>query len=177
MGRMLTQLGNKKEAFENFHKALAIGRRLAAADPQNALASSDLSACYEGIGDSQVAFGDTIMALESYRQAITIREQLSAKDPENSEARAELASSYAKLGQAYIAMALNPKPPSANRAEQWREARSWLQRSLKIWIIMRNNGTLPGSDASQPDSVATQIARCDGELKKFTDRLPRPPKS
>jgi tetratricopeptide (TPR) repeat protein len=177
MGRMLTQLGNKKEAFENFHNALAIGRRLAAVDPQNALASSDLSACYESIGDSQVAFGEGIGALASYRQAITIREQLSAKDPENAEARTELAQSYAKLGQAYIALASNPKIRSSNRAEQWREARSWLQTSLKLWTIMRENGTLPGNDASQPDSIATQIARCDSEIKKFTDKLPNPPKS
>jgi non-specific serine/threonine protein kinase/serine/threonine-protein kinase len=177
MGWMLTQLGNKKEAFENLHKALAIGRRLAAADPQNALASSDLSACYEGVGDSQVAFGDTIMALESYRQAITIREQLSAKDPENSEARAELASSDAKLGQAYIAAASNPKTSPANRLEQWRDARSWLQKSLNLWTVMRENGTLPGSNTSQPDKVAAQIAQCDSELKRFTAQLSVPPKS
>jgi eukaryotic-like serine/threonine-protein kinase len=177
MGRMLTQLGNKKEAFENFHNALAIGRRLAAADPQNALASSDLSACYEGIGDSQVAFGEGIGALASYRQAIRIREQLAANDPENAEARSELAQSYAKLGGAYIALASNPKIRSADRAEQWREARSWLQTSLKLWTMMRENGTLPGSDASQPDGIATQIARCDSEIKKFTVKLPSPPKS
>jgi serine/threonine protein kinase/tetratricopeptide (TPR) repeat protein len=177
MGRMLTQLGNKKEAFENFHKALTIGRRLSAADPQNALASSDLSACYEGIGDSQVAFGEITMALGSYHQAITIREQLSVTDPENAEVRAELASSYAKLGQAYITVASNPKTGGANRAEQWREARSWLQRSLKLWTIMRENGTLPGSNASQPDMIATQIAQCDRELKKFTVKLPDSTKS
>jgi tetratricopeptide (TPR) repeat protein len=177
MAQMLTQLGNKKEAFENLHKALAIGRRLAAADPQNAEASSDLSACYEGFGDSQVAFGEIEMAIRSYGRAITIREQLSTNDPENAEARAELASSYAKMGQAYTALASNPKIRPANRADQWREAHSWLQRSLKLWTIMRQNGTLAGSDASQPDSIATQIARCDTELKKFKDRLPRQPKS
>jgi non-specific serine/threonine protein kinase/serine/threonine-protein kinase len=170
MGEMLTQLGNKKEAFENFHKALAIAKRLAAADPQNALASSDLSACYEGIGDSQVAFGDIITALESYRQAITIREQLSARDSQNAETRADLASSYAKLGQAHIAMASNPKTPLASRGEQWREARSSLQTSLKLWTGMRQNGTLPGSEASEPDKIAQQIARCDSELKKYTAR-------
>jgi tetratricopeptide (TPR) repeat protein len=177
MGEMLTQLGNKKEALENFHKALAIARRLAAADPQNAQAGSDLSACYESIGDSQVAFGDIITALESYRQAITIREQLSARDSQNAEARADLASSYTKLGEAYIAMASNPKTPLASRGKQWREARSWLQTSLKLWTSMRQNGTLPGSEASAPDKIAQQIARCDGELERLTSKPPHPPKS
>jgi eukaryotic-like serine/threonine-protein kinase len=177
MGRMLTQLGNRREAFENLHRALTIARRLAAADPQNAQASSDLSACYEGIGDSQIAFGEAIMALASYREAITIREQLSGKDPENAEARAELASSYSKLGQAHIAIASNPKIRPANRAEHWREARLWLHRSLKLWTNMHLNGTLPGSDASQPEKIATQITRCDSELKKLTDKLLSPPQS
>lgn len=176
MGRMLTQLGNKKEASENFQKALAIAKRLASADPQNAQASSDLSACYESIGDSDVASGEIVRALESYRQAITIQEQLSAKDPENAEARAELASSYARLGQAYIAVASNAKTPLANRAERWREARSWLQKSVKLWATMRENGTLPGSKASEPDKIADQIARCDGEIEKLTGKLPRPQK-
>ena len=175
MGRMLTELGNKKEAFENLNKALAIGRRLATADPQNAQASSDLSACYQGVGDSQVEFGEIGMALRSYGHAITIREQMSAEDPENAEVRAELASSYAKLGQAYIAMASNPKLRPANRVERWLEARSWLRRSLKLWTDIRLNGTLPGSDASQPDSVAAQVARCDSELKKLRDKVPSPP--
>jgi eukaryotic-like serine/threonine-protein kinase len=174
MGRMLTQLGNKKAAFEDLNKAMAIGRRLAAADLQNAQAGSDLSACHEGIGDSRVAFGEIEMALRSYRQAIAIREQLSAKDPGNAETRAVLAASYAKMGRAYITLASNRK---MRRAEHWREARSWLQRSLELWINMRQNGTLPGSDASQPDSIATQIARCDGELRKFTAKPPSPPKS
>jgi non-specific serine/threonine protein kinase/serine/threonine-protein kinase len=177
MGRMLTELGTKKEAFENLNKALAIGRRLATADPQNAQASSDLAACYEGIGDSQVAFGETGMALRSYGRAITIWEQLSTKDPENAEVRAELASSYAKLGQTHIAMASNTKIRPANRVEHWREARSWLRRSLKVWTNMRLNGTLPGSNASQPESMAAQVARCDNELKKITDKVPRAPKS
>jgi hypothetical protein len=42
---------------------------------------------------------------------------------------------------------------------------------------MRDNGTLPGSDESQPDNIATQIARCDSEVKRFTNKLPSPPKS
>ena len=177
LGRMLTQLGERKEAFENLHKALAIGKRLAAADPQNAQAGSDLSACYEGIGDSQLAFGEAALALASYRQAIAMREQLSAKDPENAEARTDLASSYAKLGRAYITMASNPKTRRANRGAQWREARSWLQRSLKLWTMMRDNGTLPGSDASQLDNIVSQIALCEGELKKLMGHPPGLPKS
>lgn len=38
---------------------------------------------------------------------------------------------------------------------------------------MRQNGTLPGTDASQPDKIAEQITGCDGELKKFTENPQR----
>jgi serine/threonine protein kinase len=172
MGEMLTQLGNKKEAFENLQKAMSIAQRLSAADPQNAQARSDLSACYQSIGDSQVAFGDATKAMENYRRAIVIREELSAEDVHNAEAQVDLASSYAKLGQAYMMLASRSKAAFADRAARWLEARSYLQKSLKLWNGMRQNGTLPGSEASQPDETAREISRCDAELEKLKSRSP-----
>jgi serine/threonine protein kinase/tetratricopeptide (TPR) repeat protein len=167
MGEMLTQLGNKKEAFENLQKAMSIARRLSAADPQNAQARSDLSACYQSIGDSQVAFGDATRALENYHRSIIIRQELSAEDVHNVEAQVDLASSYAKLAQVYMMLASRSKAAFADRAARWLEARSYLQKSLKLWNSMRQSGTLPGSEASQPDETAREIARCDAELEKL----------
>jgi tetratricopeptide (TPR) repeat protein len=167
MGEMLTQLGNKKEAFENLQKAMSIARRLSAADPQNAQARSDLSACYQSIGDSQVAFGDATRAMENYHRSIIIRQELSAEDVHNVEAQVDLASSYAKLAQAYMVLASRSKAAFADRAARWLEARSYLQKSLKLWNGMRQSGTLPGSEASQPDETAREIARCDAELEKL----------
>ena len=172
MGEMLTQLGNKKEAFENLQKAMSIAQRLSAADPQDAQARSDLSACYQSIGESQVAFGDATKAIEDYRQAITIRERLSAEDARNAEAQADLASSYAKLAQAYIMLASSPKASTADHEEQWLAARSYLQKSSRLWGSMRKSGTLPGSEASQPDEIVRKIARCDAELEKLRSKSP-----
>lgn len=173
MGEMLTQLGNKKEAFENLQKAMSIAQRLSTADPQNAQARSDLSACYQSIGDSQVAFGDATKAMESYRRAIVIREELSAEDVHNAEAQVDLASSYDRLAQTYIMLASSPKSPTADREEQWLAARSYLQKSLKLWGSMRKSGTLPGSEASQPDEIVRKIARCDAELEKLRSKSPQ----
>jgi serine/threonine protein kinase/tetratricopeptide (TPR) repeat protein len=173
MGEMLTQLGNKKEAFENLSKATSIAQRLSAADPRNAQARSDLSACYQSTGDSLVSFGDPTKAIENYRRAVVIRQQLSAEDVHNAEAQVDLASSYAKLAQAYVMLASRSKAAFAGRAARWLEARSYLQKSLKLWIGMRQNGTLPGNEASQPDEIIRKIARCDAELEKLKRRLPR----
>jgi tetratricopeptide (TPR) repeat protein len=170
MGEMLTQLGNKKEAFENLQKAMSIAQRLSAADPQNAQARSDLSACYQSIGDSQVAFGDANKAMEDYRRAVVIREELSAEDVHNAEVQVDLASSYARLAQAYITLASRSKAAFADRAAQWLAARSYLQKSLNLWNSMRHSGTLPGSEASQPDETVKTIARCDAELEKLKTR-------
>jgi eukaryotic-like serine/threonine-protein kinase len=172
MGEMLTQLGNEKEAFENLSKATSIAQRLSAADPQNAQARSDLSACYQSAGDSQVSFGDATKAIENYRRAVVIRQELSAEDVHNADAQVDLASSYAKLAQAYVMLASRPKTVVADRTASWLEARSYLQKSLKLWNSMRQNGTLPGSEASQPDETVREIARCDAELEKLNHRSP-----
>jgi eukaryotic-like serine/threonine-protein kinase len=173
MGEMLTQLGNKKEAFENLQKAMSIAQRLSAADPENAQARSDLSACYQSTGDSQVAFGDATKAMENYHRAIIIRQELSAEDVHNVEAQVDLASSYAKLAQACVMLASRPKIAFADRAARWLEARSYLQKSLKLWNSMRQSGTLPGSEVSQPDETVREIARCDAELEKLRSGSPR----
>ena len=172
MGEMLTQLGNKKEAFENLSKATSIAQRLSAADPQNAQARSDLSACYQSVGDSQVSFGEATKAVENYRRAVVIRQELSAEDVQNAEEQVDLASSYAKLAQAYVILASRPKTAPADRAARWLEARSYLQKSLKLWNSMRQSGTLPGSEASQPDEIIRKIARCDTELEKLKSGSP-----
>jgi tetratricopeptide (TPR) repeat protein len=173
MGEMLTQLGNKKEAFENLQKAMSIAQRLSTADPENAQARSDLSACYQSTGDSQVAFGDATKAMENYHRAIIIRQELSAEDVHNVEAQVDLASSYAKLAQACVMLASRPKIAFADRAARWLEARSYLQKSLKLWNSMRQSGTLPGSEVSQPDETVREIARCDAELEKLRSGSPR----
>jgi serine/threonine protein kinase len=172
MGELLTQVGNKKEALASFQKAMSIAQRLSAADPQNAQARSDLSACYQSIGDSQVAFGDATEAMKNYRRAIVIREELSAEDVHNAEAQVDLASSYDRLAQTYIMLASSPKAPTADREEQWLAARSYLQKSLKLWGSMRKSGTLPGSEASQPDEIVRKIARCDAEVEKLRSGSP-----
>jgi len=174
LGEMLTQLGNKKEAFENLQKAMSIAQRLSAADPQNAQARSDLSACYQSIGDSQVAFGDATKAVENYHRAVVIRQELSAEDVHNVEAQVDLASSYANLAQANVMLASRSKAAVADRAARWLDARSYLEKSLKLWLGMRHNGTLPGSEASRPDEINRKIATCDAELEKLRNKSPHP---
>jgi hypothetical protein len=62
----------------------------------------------------------------------------------------------------------------ADRAARWLDARSYLEKSLKLWIGMRHNGTLPGSEASQPDEIIRKIATCDAELEKLRNKSPHP---
>jgi hypothetical protein len=64
---------------------------------------------------------------------------------------------------------------AANHAEHWREARSWLQRGLKLWT----DGTLAGSDGPQPCAgwfcapLETPFAKKDrlNDVLKSTDAL------
>jgi hypothetical protein len=47
---------------------------------------------------------------------------------------------------------------------EWREARSWYQRGLDVWIELRTKGTLIPMYAPKMDEAIKNIARCNGAL-------------
>ena len=49
--------------------------------------------------------------------------------------------------------------------EQWRAAKEAYQKSHDIYKDMKSKGTLNGADASKPDELAKEIAKCDEALK------------
>ena len=110
--------------------------------------------------------GDTAGALESYRSALTILETWLPSEPASVEAQRFMAIHNAKLAGVYAKLALTTKAAVDKQRESWREARAWYGRSLNIWRDIRDKGTLSDADASQPDEVTREIAKCDAELTK-----------
>ena len=52
----------------------------------------------------------------------------------------------------------------AVQAEEWRAAKAAYERSLGIYQEMKSKGTLSAADASKPDEIASEIARCNAAL-------------
>jgi hypothetical protein len=51
-----------------------------------------------------------------------------------------------------------------------REARSWYQRSLDTWLHLKGKAPLARWDATQPEKIAGEIAKCDAVLAELNFR-------
>ena len=72
VGDVLKDQGNLPEALKAYRDSLAIGERLAKADPGNAGWQRDLSVAYEKVGDVLKDQGNLTEALKAYRDGLAI---------------------------------------------------------------------------------------------------------
>jgi len=144
-----------------------LAESLSAAVPENAQARVEILLCHENIGEALLKLGRLPEALESYRKELRLAEAMAASDPGNAENRFDLAMTYSKLGQTQAALTSQSKTPSGERIERWREARSWFQRSLDIFLDQRQRGPIRAVYAGEMEKVGKEIARCDAALSKF----------
>jgi eukaryotic-like serine/threonine-protein kinase len=85
-------------ALDYYEKASGIFRKLAVADPSNALRQNDVSVCLERIGDSKLRSGDAEGALKAHEESLAIRRKLAAADPGNADWRRDLSVGLNRLG-------------------------------------------------------------------------------
>ncbi len=157
IANILSLTGEHRRALEQSRKSLAIFESLSAADPNNVNASRSLANSYQNTADVLLRSGDTAAALEYYQKALAIRERLSASGPSNVQLRRDLAKSYSRLGGAYAAFATTASKPANQQIERWRQAQSWYQRSLNLWLDLRNRGLFSGNDAQEMDKVSQEL--------------------
>jgi tetratricopeptide (TPR) repeat protein len=126
---------------------------------------------YSKLGRLLANGGNTVGAIENYHKGLTIFEALSANDRTNAELHRALADTYSKLAEAHTILAANTKSPADKRLAQWREARSWYEKSLELLTDMRNRGSLTGLDTRKPEEISRQIANCDNALARLGSRI------
>jgi len=85
-------------AKEEYLKAEAIAKQLAAANPSDAQAQRDLSISYERLGDVTLQAGQPARALEYYTLKFEIDKKLAAADPSDAQVQRALSISYDRLG-------------------------------------------------------------------------------
>jgi TPP-dependent trihydroxycyclohexane-1,2-dione (THcHDO) dehydratase len=118
----------------------------------------------------QAKTGDLSSAVQSDLQGIKIDEALLASSPVNALARNTLAQLYDKLGgyDAQLAAKMN----DGKQTEEWRAAKAAFEKSLGLYQDMKSKGTLSAADASKPDELANDIAKCDLALKSIAPEKP-----
>jgi tetratricopeptide (TPR) repeat protein len=174
-GDLLWGSGRTAEALEHYRKAVAIYEALSAADPGNTQFRRDLAMACGNVGYCLVQAGDERGGLEQFRQSLAIFEALSASNPDNAAARRDLAVSYSYLGDAHSMLADSAHASRAKQLAERRQARSWLQKSLEIYLQMRDRGILRGEDSREPERITRLIAECDAALGKLQPASPTPP--
>src|SRR5207244_515189 len=118
-----------------------------------------LGLTYRNIGEALARTGDLKGTIESYRLALPVFETLIGRSPANAKTQTDLALTYYDLGIAQLKLA-QAAFASSDSVEDWRQARSWYQKSLDVWQDLRSHGTLGSVDASKPDELVKEIARC-----------------
>jgi len=66
------------------------------------------------------------------------------------------------LGDAEVVLA--SKRSRVVQLQHWRAARSWYKQALDIFTGLRSQGALRGEDASEPDTIAKALVKCDVAL-------------
>lgn len=167
VGDVLMRTGRTGEALEGYRKALMIRAAMVEADPLNASARRELANSYDKVGNALAARGETYEALENYNTALKIREALAVADPTNAEVGRDLASSCYQLGKTEMTSASDTKMPPKRRKESWNEARVWFQRSLTLYLDLKNKGALNVDNIGQPEKIAGEIKKCDVILARL----------
>jgi len=171
IGYYLSEKGLPKSALSHYRVALAGYHALAFADPHDVVVMRYLSKCYMGIGRALAADGEPYRGIEAVRKAVRNLEVLSNADQADTYYKApEFAYARSALGETYARLAARPGLPMTTKIASLREARSWYQRSLDTWLHLKGKAPLARWDATQPEKIAGEIAKCDAVLAELNFR-------
>ncbi len=170
IGNVLVKNQTLAEAGTNYLKVIGIAEALAAADPGNGQTRSDLAEGYIEMARIKMHLALDDEALELQLKAQKLLESVTAETPTNVDFGSALASLYADLGEVHAHRAATVPPPARQASEQWRQARTWYQKSLEIWLDLQRRGALPGTNASKPVTITRQLEKCDIALSRVSSQ-------
>ncbi len=164
-------LGEKNlpaQALPHLQAALAGYRKLTLADPHDVLAMRYLGKCYMTMGKALAAEGKARQGIQSAGEAVRILEALVAADLADTAFKpSDLAYARSALAEAYSRLAQEHGRSKTAKIASWREARSWYQKSLDTWLLLREKAPLAQFDAAQPDYISGEISRCNAALSRL----------
>ena len=119
---------------------------------------------------AHAAEGEPAEGIQSVHKSLQILEGLWATDQTDTYYKApDIAYARSALGEAYSHLAMQPGARSLMVAN-WREARSWYESSLNIWVLLQHQAPLARWDSKQPDEIRGEIKKCDTALIALQSR-------
>ena len=161
------KLGDTKTALDGSRKSLAIFTEMSSADPLNEDLRQLVAAVRTFVCQMMIKTGNAAEAIELLNQSLRTLEKSFAASPTDEIAHFRIANVQEGLGQGYAALAADGKTSAQKRLANWREARSWFQKSLEIYRVFRDAGKLTGEEAAKVSVVTEEIAKCDAAIARL----------
>ena len=170
LASFLKDQGSAAAALQAYERAHAIFRDLVAADPNDSLAKANFGFTDDGVGEALVKLGKPVAALDALREGTATFDSLSPSTSRNRYVRTGLANSYSGQGRAFMALAAQKHISPLDRRKRLREARSFFEKALSIWIDKEKRAELESDERAEAQVAAGKIARCDAELGSPLER-------
>jgi serine/threonine protein kinase/tetratricopeptide (TPR) repeat protein len=167
LGNTLIEAGDYPAALESRRKAFAIRQEIAARDPKNAQASFDLAVAHADLSEALTENGANGEAIDYAGRSLSILQQLSAADPTNVVYSRNIGLCYEKFAAALRHLGSDENRPHAERIKDWTDARSWLEKALRLFSDLRNRGTLMPADSEKPQELKKKIQECDDSIARL----------
>ena len=144
-------------------------RSLVAHNPSNTEHLGMQAVEFATTGDVYRRLRDYRQALPHYCEALAISLKIQAEDPNNADARLRIAAINNLLGVTLLhAGDLTGAAESYKQATHREEARSWHERSLKIWSRIKEPGYVSpeGFEPMPQAEVSARLAELNGKVPK-----------
>jgi serine/threonine protein kinase/tetratricopeptide (TPR) repeat protein len=160
---LLEKKGDINLALEYNRNAHRIFATLRSADPANSLARANFGFSDLGIAQDLLRKHQVQAAFSPIREAIATFEAIKQKSRYDVEGQAE---SYENMGLAFAALA-DRESTNLKKAADLREARSWLQKSLRTWELDSSRGASDPMAGPESNRIRRELANCESLLAKI----------
>jgi non-specific serine/threonine protein kinase/serine/threonine-protein kinase len=158
------KLGDSKTGLDSSRKALSVFTEMLSADPQNEEFRQIVAAIQTFVCEMMIKNGDAAEAIKLLSRSLLTLEKSFEASPTDEIAHFRIANVQAELGKGHSALAATGGLSGPGNLAHWREARSWLRKSLSIYKAFHEAGKLSGDDAARRDVVTEEIAKCDAAI-------------
>lgn len=163
----LRRNGNLAEALVQYRQALTLADSAARQEPTSLKVRQALSLYHYRLGDCFKQLNNTAEAVEHLQRAVALRESLAAEPGANVTAQLDPAFAYILLAELSAMRATDETTPRAVRLAHWQTARQWSEKSLALFLKLRDKGLLPAKHAAKPGELAQQLAESERALAKL----------
>jgi len=141
----LIALGDYRSAIALLQKTVSIRRDLIAGDESNVEYQDDLANSLVLTGEALSASGSSDRSIQAYEEAKSIIESFVVSYPQRIDYRRQAARLYTDFGIAFASPKYRDK------------SREWLQKSLDLWVVLRDQNVLWAEDISLSKSAEDKM--------------------